>query len=662
MRKNKLLIKFCLLMMMVSCALGIATVGANAAMEAPSFELTPSASIRVADPAGIRFQTKVLKTEYAKMAEKNAEYGTLIIPEVALGSNELTVSVDEQGKLSTAANVLIVKAENVNKSVEDDKATAEDESLYVYYNAVVVGEKQGEQFTGLPKEFYGMNLVARSYVVYDGENGKEVEYAENTATRSLATVAKYIIIEDSDKYDTTEYAYFHDITDYVALENALSAVTVNKAADEPTCEVALEGDEVKAVYVLGEDEQVKPASWTYADGKFAFTANYFNSLANGEYTYKLLTENSVRSLTLKITEEYAATPAIEDGYSFETNAVLSEMVYDGVVNGNANHQGIISKMKYADEGVSAPENGNKYGVKITSSKQYLVFRLNFGKALSAGDVVSFKVYFVQPQDVTVNIPLNASSELNNVRKSCKRTYTTLTGESTNFGYGKWFVANFTLVQVNSADPTSMWVNLTYPSGAAYTGLTMYIDDVNVKPTIEDGYNFETNAVLSDMVYSGVLNAGTQSGTISRVKYADEGITATSTANKYGVKVVADAGKSALVFRINFGKQLSTGDKVSFNIYVKTPASVTDATKLMRLNGKSEYTATTATRGGNMTRVYSGASTSFKYETWLTCTFTLTQVNENDPNGIWVGMEYPTGITNYTGVVAYIDNVMLTKAN
>jgi hypothetical protein len=26
------------------------------------------------------------------------------------------------------------------------------------------------------------------------------------------------------------------------------------------------------------------------------------------------------------------------------------------------------------------------------------------------------------------------------------------------------------------------------------------------------------------------------------------------------------------------------------------------------------------------------------------------------------MEYPSGITNYTGVVAYIDDVTLTKAN
>jgi hypothetical protein len=244
------------------------------------------------------------------------------------------------------------------------------------------------------------------------------------------------------------------------------------------------------------------------------------------------------------------------------------------------------------------------------------------------------------------------------------------GASTSFKYETWLTCTFTLTQVNANDPNGVWVGMEYPSGITnYSGVITYIDNVSFEegiaatPAIEDGYNFETNAKLTEMIPSGVLNAGTQSGTISRVKYADEGITATDTANKYGVKVVADAGKSALVFRINFGKQLSAGDKISFKIYVKTPASVTDPAKqLMRLNGKSEYTATTATRGSNMTRVYSGASTSFKYETWLTCTFTLTQVNSNDPNGMWVGMEYPSGITNYTGVVAYIDDVTLTKAN
>jgi hypothetical protein len=179
-------------------------------------------------------------------------------------------------------------------------------------------------------------------------------------------------------------------------------------------------------------------------------------------------------------EAPAQTPAIEDGYNLETNANLEEMVYDGVVNGNVNHEGVISRVKYSQENMSAPESGNDYGVKITSSKQFLVFRLNFGKALSAGDIVSFKVYFAQPKDVTDAIPFKARSEFNNARSGDNaRDYTALDGTKTSFGYDKWFVVNFTLVQVNGNDPTSMWCYLTYPSGASYTGLTMYIDDVTV---------------------------------------------------------------------------------------------------------------------------------------------------------------------------------------
>ena len=292
---------------MVSCVFGLTAVGASAATVAPSFSLNTGASIRVEAPAGIRFQTKILKTEYSNMVAKNAEYGTLIIPELALGDNELTVSVDAEGNLSAGENVLIIKADNINTKVEDDKDTTEDESLYIYYNAVVVGEKNGEEFTGLPKEFYGVNLVARSYVVYDGENGKEVEYAENIATRSISNVAKDIIIENSTKYDATDYAFFHDITDYVANQKALSKVTVDKLAETPTCEVEIAGDEVKAVYVLGTDEVVSAENWTYADNKFAFTADYLGTLSYGEYTYKLLTENSVRSLTVKVYSEVKDT-------------------------------------------------------------------------------------------------------------------------------------------------------------------------------------------------------------------------------------------------------------------------------------------------------------------------------------------------------------------
>ncbi|MBR3863580.1 MAG: hypothetical protein IKJ19_00480 [Clostridia bacterium] len=362
---------------------------------------------------------------------------------------------------------------------------------------------------------------------------------------------------------------------------------------------------------------------------------------------------------------------ITSGYSFESE---EPFVFDAIPSGvlNANTQsGAISRVAYEDENIPTVGENNAYGVKIEadSNKAALVFRINFGKQLSAGDEISFNIYVKQPTSVT------DASKL--MRLNAKPEYTTTTatrgssnmvkafsGASTSFKYETWLTVTFTLTKVNANDPNGIWVGMEYPSGITnYSGVIAYIDNVvytkaeqfDKTPAIEEGYNFEDNAKLDDMVSSGVLNATAQSGAISKVKYADEGIT-TDDANKYGVKIVADANMSALVFRINFGKQLSAGDKISFNIYVKQPTSVTDASQLMRLNAKPEYTTTTATRGSNMVKTFSGASTSFEYETWLTVTFTLTQVNPNDPNGIWVGMEYPSGITNYSGVIAYIDNV------
>jgi hypothetical protein len=366
---------------------------------------------------------------------------------------------------------------------------------------------------------------------------------------------------------------------------------------------------------------------------------------------------------------------ITNGYGFETEPpYVFDAISSGVLNA-ATQSGSSSRVAYATENVPAPEENNRYGVKIEAdaNKAALAFRVNFGKQLGAGDKVSFKIYVKQPASVTDTAKL--------MRLNAKPEYTATTatrgdnmvrvysGAATTFEYDTWLTCTFTLTQVNDTDPNGIWVGMEYPSGVSeYSGVVAYIDDVcyakaevfDATPAITDGYNFETNANLEEMVSSGVLNATTQSGTISKVEYADEGIAATDATNKYGVKIVAATGKSALVFRIHFGEQLGVGDKISFKIYVKQPESVTDTTKLMRLNAKPEYTATTATRGGNMVREYSGATTTFAYETWLTCTFTLTQVNANDPNGIWVGMEYPSGVSEYSGVVAYIDDVIVVR--
>ena len=62
----------------------------------------------------------------------------------------------------------------------------------------------------------------------------------------------------------------------------------------------------------------------------------------------------------------------------------------------------------------------------------------------------------------------------------------------------------------------------------------------------------------------------------------------------------------------------------------------------------------------MKRTYSGASTSFKYATWLTCTFTLTAVDTDNPNSIWFSIEYSDAST--AQLVMYIDDITVEKAS
>ncbi|MBQ3572561.1 MAG: hypothetical protein IJA15_07025, partial [Clostridia bacterium] len=296
-------------------------------------------------------------------------------------------------------------------------------------------------------------------------------------------------------------------------------------------------------------------------------------------------------------------------------------------------------------------------------KQYLSFRIDLGKQLNAGDKVTFKMYAVTATSPAIKV--NAKSEYVNGSAATrpndwmKREYS---GASTSFKYATWLTCTLTLTAVGTDNPNSIWFSIEY-SDSSTAQLVMYIDDITVEkapaktPTIEEGYNFETDAVLSDMVKDGVTNTSTQSGEISRVKYADEGISAPTSGNEYAVKVVSVEGKQYLSFRIDLGKQLNAGDKVTFKMY-----AVTATSPAIKVNAKSEYVNGSAVTLASawMKRTYSGASTSFKYATWLTCTFTLTAVDTDNPNSIWFSIEYSDAST--AQLVMYIDDITVEKAS
>ncbi len=119
------------------------------------------ASIRLIEPYGIRFGIQFTKGDFYNNADI-VEYGTLIIPAAILGQQELTVDT---------ASVLRIKAEKILS--EDDKA--------LVYTGVLID---------IPDTFFGTDVTARGYVVYNDADGNEcVEYTD-TVTKNFSGVAQ----------------------------------------------------------------------------------------------------------------------------------------------------------------------------------------------------------------------------------------------------------------------------------------------------------------------------------------------------------------------------------------------------------------------------------------------------------------------------------------
>lgn len=296
--------------LIVSATTG-AVLSVNASTVAPSFAIKETAAIRTNQPAGIRFETTILKSEYDALKGKNPVYGTVVNSKELVGENELVLG---------AEGAVNIEATNWKLEMTDDAKTTDiDESQYNQYNAVLVGEYDEETGTwaGLPEQAYGLKLVARSYVTYTNEAGDRVtEYADNQSVRSISDVAKGAIMDAEATYEADEYAYFHAITDYVAKENAMNAVEVNTVLDTLNASIPVSSiyGAVQGVYAVTGEGYTKLENgnvWTYADGYLTFTDAFLKSLEYGEYTLKVFAEKDVFELPTIIygesTEGYART-------------------------------------------------------------------------------------------------------------------------------------------------------------------------------------------------------------------------------------------------------------------------------------------------------------------------------------------------------------------
>lgn len=392
MRNKKFLTTLILTLSLVcSTLLGASLIGVSASTTAPSFAITDGAYIRYDAPVGISFETKILKTEYESLQAKNAQYGTVIIPSHLLGENELTVTLDaENNVISGVKSGLVINATSINTTVEDNAETTEiNENLYNYYYAVVIGDKSGDTWLGLPEALYGTTLVARSYVVFDGENGREIEYAENLSTRSLAEVAKNAIV--GGKLTDEQLTACHNITKIGATK--LTAVNVNTALAEINSNIVLgNGDtSVIGVYVAEfGDYEIDSANYSISNGTLSFTDDYMKNLSYGTYTLKIFTDKGV--------------------YLVETN-VYGESTYGDERLIGFDKSSDISMFTASDDAATKvwlPEfNGEKGVIKASYTNQWQGLKFKVNKTLAelqamTWDTFEMHIYIEQYPNVNLS--------------------------------------------------------------------------------------------------------------------------------------------------------------------------------------------------------------------------------------------------------------------
>ena len=194
---NKL--KKTLMFGMALCAVSAMSGGVGAAMCGKADEATSEnptivspmikgASVRMADPTGIRFETEVEKQE-------GYTYGTLIIPKELISEELLTVNTEKA----------------LNASAQKWRA---DNSGY----NIVLGGSQGENgITNFPELNYNTTLVARSYMEKDG-----VYSYSDQIERTFAYVASAALADTSEDgaiTNTQHRMFLQGVCDYVLGED-----------------------------------------------------------------------------------------------------------------------------------------------------------------------------------------------------------------------------------------------------------------------------------------------------------------------------------------------------------------------------------------------------------------------------------------------------------
>ena len=253
------------------------------------------------------------------------------------------------------------------------------------------------------------------------------------------------------------------------------------------------------------------------------------------------------------------------GVDFEVSG--EEEAFAGITDGIA-----VERVTYADTGVTAPENGGDYALKVSHGDNcWPNFRVNFGKTLKAGTVITFDVYgnydYTAPQGVHkyVKLEIAASSKAFATSEDPNQVVWTLVET--------WKTATITLTA--DSDHVDFFYNVADGSHGNVASRLLLDNFKAVEPGTPDepdvpdepasdfvnGVDFETAG--EEAFFTGTGAA--EDATIQRVTYADAGVTAPENGGSYALKV-SHANHCWPSFRISFGSTLKAGTTVTFDVY------------------------------------------------------------------------------------------------
>ena len=273
--------------------------------------------------------------------------------------------------------------------------------------------------------------------------------------------------------------------------------------------------------------------------------------------YVLYIDNLIGTYFADAEKPEVITYDFYEGIDFESAG--KELLFTG--QGKENDAS-FERATYEKLGVEAPENGGSYALRLShETNLWPTFRINFGKELAAGTVISFDAYgrvngeslynqsifeYSDGGEATVQFPCDGWVKLSFVlKKDC--SYVDLfwnydrAGITSDKASGEVFIDN-----IIASDP---------------------IPPIEPEGNFWEGLDFEIPGNAGLFVGQKIEGNERRDATIERVAYADLEIPALTGGGEHALRL-SHNNNYWPTFRINFGEELPKGTIITFQAYAR----------------------------------------------------------------------------------------------